>query len=322
MTNQGIKLRNHFLSIISLPMIALLSGFTATQCVAEADTSLALSLSQLSGASDFQIGGLVQLADGTSGYIHFPLSKLEFPSEMTLFGIGFIAQYPDSQITGKISTSVSESTTTMKDSDWGVIDINPTTTPTTLDVYSESKNEGELQMLELRYASQSPEPIISSTGLFGVGLLLQRYHFDVHDGLQVYPSTGATPDPLPGNVLKYDLDIFVPYGFLRLENNAASDGLSWYGEIAFSPWATVEDKDQHLLRNRVSRGSYEGYSLIYDLGVMWQASTMYVALTYRHINITADGKQRVTDDGIYSHTINAESNSEHDIFSLTLKVPL
>jgi len=310
-------LRNYLLSII-----ALLSCFTTTHCAAEANTSLELNLSQFSGASDFQIGGLVQLADGTSGYVHFPLSKLEFPSEMWLLGIGLKAQYPDSQITARISTNVAESTTTMKDSDWGIPDINPSTTPDTLDVYSESKNEGELQMLELRYASIRQLTSVKSTRFFGVGILLQRYHFDVHDGLQVYPSTGAAPDPLPGNVLKYDLDIFVPYIFLRLESNASNNGLSWFGELAYSPRTTVEDKDQHLLRNRVSKGSYDGDAIIYDLGVMLQTSNMYnLALSYRHIKITSDGKQRVRDNGIYSHTIYAENNSDHGILSLTLNVP-
>lgn len=315
-------MRNHFLPIL-LPFIALLSCFTTIQCAAEeTDTSLDLSLSKFSGATDFQIGGLVRLADGSSGFVHFPLSKLEFPSDMWLFGVGFKAQYPDSQITGRISTSVAESTTTMKDSDWGVPSINPSTTPDTLDVYSESKNEGELQMLELRYASIRPQTIFNSTGLYGVGVLLQQYHFDIHDGLQVYPSTGAAPDPLPGNVLKYDLDIFVPYIFLRLENNATNNGLSWYGELAFSPLAKVEDKDQHLLRNRVSRGDYDGNAIIYDLGVILQQSNMYrFALSYRHIRITSDGDQRVVDDGIYSHTIYAENNSDHGIFSLTVTVP-
>lgn len=310
-------MRNYLLSIV-----ALLSYFTNTQCAAEADTSLELSLNQLSGASDYQIGGLVQLADGTSGYVHFPISKLEFPSDMSLFGFSFKARYPDSQITARISTSVAESTTTMKDSDWGVTSINPSTTPNTLDIYSESENEGELRMLELRYAGIRQQEFGKSTGFFGVGMLFQQYHFDVHDGLQVYPSTGATADPLPGRVLTYDLDIYVPYVFLRFERNVTKNGLSWFGELAFSPWAMVKDKDQHLLRNRVSKGSYDGNAIIFDLGVMLQTSNMYrFSLSYRYINIASDGEQRVRDDGIYSHTIHAENNSEHDIFSLTLKVP-
>jgi hypothetical protein len=311
-------LRNYLL----LPIIALFNCLAANHCAAEANTSLELSLNQLSGASDFQIGGLVQLADGTTGYAHFPVSNLEFPSEMSLFGIGFKARYPDSQITGRISTSVATSTTTMKDSDWGVTSINPSTTPDTLDIYSESKNEGELRMLELRYASIRQQTFGKSTVLFGVGMLLQRYHFDVHDGLQIYPSTGDPADALPGDLLKYDLDTFVPYGFLRLESNTSNNGLSWFGEFAYSPWATVEDEDQHLLRNRVSRGSYDGTAIIYELGAMLQKSNIYhLALSYRHIKITSDGEQRVRDDGIYSHTIYAENNSEHDIFSLTLNVP-
>ena len=109
--------------------LALSGCIVAGESIADESDSLELSLGQLSGATNYQIGGLVQYADGTVDYFHFPLSKLEFPSDMLVLGLGLDLRRGDTQITAKISTSVDAFTTIMKDSDWGIPEYNPNTTP-------------------------------------------------------------------------------------------------------------------------------------------------------------------------------------------------
>jgi hypothetical protein len=306
----GSSLRTHLIKLVALSCIV-----ATNQSIADVSNSVELSLSQLSGSTDYQIGGLVQLADGTSGYVEFPISKLEFPSDMSLLGIGLILQREHSLITARISSSVEESTTTMKDSDWGL------TVPGALDIYSESENDGDMQMLDLRYAGISRPKYSNFTGYLGIGLLMQKYHFDVHDGTQTYPSTGLPDDPLPGSLLTYDLDVTVPYGFVRVEREASDSGLSWYIELAASPIAAVEDEDHHLLRDKVNKGTYDGSATIYDIGMTYRGSSNFsVALSYKRTKIDTEGEQDSSFSGVYNHTIEAENTSDHELYSLSVSV--
>lgn len=301
-----------------------------------AERQVLVQLSQLTGVTDYEIGGFVQEVNGASGYIHFPVSKLEFPSDMRVLGIGLVSQTDKTQWSVKVSLSVQEDTTTMKDSDWILA-------PDSLDVYSESKNDGEVKMFEWRYASKFKSSE-SFTKFLGVGLLRQEYHFQVHDGLQIehieFPDDPNSDDPnitlppvrisppnirpLPGNTISYDLTMFIPYAYFRLESDSQSSRLAWYGEIAVSPFAKVTDQDQHLLRAKVSQGDYIGTAFIYEIGsTYFLYNNASLAVSYRRITLDTDGHQdaRFRFNEVDNHRIQADNQSDHTLVSLSLSVP-
>ena len=99
--------------------------------------------------------------------------------------------------------------------------------------------------------------------------------------------------------------------------------MSWFAELAFSPMVSVQDKDQHLLRNLVITGDFEGEAIRYQLGVSFGlGSKGAILLAYDNLKIETDGKHSFSENGLSQGSIYAENRNEQETISLSFRMPL
>jgi outer membrane protease len=206
----------------------------------------------------------IEASDGASSVA----SELEFPIETG--AIGLHARFapardpgrggPSFEIGGALS--IGEATGTMKDSDWlsGAAETAEVGAPHDgRDIYSESKSDVRARMLEARAAWEldaiAPGVVLAPM----VGVLYERFEFDVHDGRQWGYGPWNTPEytgSFAGRALRYEVRYLAPYlgGRAGLERGAfrASAELWW------SPVADADDEDDHLLRGKLSTTEARG----------------------------------------------------------------
>jgi outer membrane protease len=157
---------------------------------------------------------------------------------------------------------------TMRDSDWlsDSLDIdevgfaNPGK-----DIYSESDAELDALVVEARAAWEFP--LARAPGLVLapiVGMLYQRFDYDVRNVHQVGygPYAPTFTGSAAGQVLLYGVTYRVPYVGARAA--LARGKVTATADVWFSPFASAHDRDDHLLRAKLSETDASGTA--------WQAS--------------------------------------------------
>ncbi|MDH5376884.1 MAG: omptin family outer membrane protease [Gammaproteobacteria bacterium] len=218
------------------------------------------------GHVTYQIGGFGSFR-GEPGYAHFPLSELKFPQDNTLAVLSFSSVIRNKyQLNIELAESLTkDNDDPMEDSDWGISFINPNTSASTLDVYSHSRVESESSEFDVSISSLQKQFKYRNqffqdwTYSYGGGYLYQKQSFRTFDLVQWYPSTGAPTDTMSGLVLTYNVAMSMPYIQFQTESHYSSE-LNFSLLIKASPFLTVKDHDEHLLRDQASDGKSEGYA--------------------------------------------------------------
>ena len=157
---------------------------------------------------------------------------------------------------------------TMKDSDWLSDSIDIATVGATnpgKDIYSESKAELRTLIFEGRVAWQhEPSPGFRVSPLAGV--LYQRFKYDVRDVTQVGygPYAAGFSGSASGRVLAYEVSYRAPYAGVRGE--LVRGGFSATAELWYSPFASATDRDDHMLRSKLSTTDASGTAWEAGLG--------------------------------------------------------
>jgi hypothetical protein len=201
-------------------------------------------------------------------------SELEFPlhSLMLRFDGGLAGPRTSTGSRFMLGTSVLFSprgrsgSGTMKDSDWlsGAAEISTVGAPHDgKDIYSESDAQLDALVLDARASWEFPA---SRTFVIApmLGILYQRFVFDVSNVNQVGygPYAPGFTGSAPGSVLDYRVEYTVPYVGARAELGSGAFAVTtdaWY-----SPFAWADDRDDHILRAKLSETSASGTA--------WQAS--------------------------------------------------
>ncbi len=244
------------------------------------------------GDVTYEIGGTVRFPDGDGFSLHFPISRLEWPIETIVGGVVGTAWIGDFvSIDGSCVISLDEGDGLMKDSDWGDEDDT-----SLLTIYSESKIELVYGVVDgLLRLWLRPLPVTGRSALrlaVGGGLLVQHIEWEVTDTDQWYPQEPELGHDLLLDSVNatYDVDLAMPYANATVRWQAERAWAEFGVDVA--PLVGVEDRDDHLLRDRLSRTSATGWgwrlrvSVRHRFGRCWLAGVDVSSLVFE-----ADGEQ-------------------------------
>ena len=259
-----------------------------------------LNAGKLSGDSTYAIGGKVTDNQGNFGNFgdRDHLSELKWPLDVVLASLGGRAEVGRFCVQGEIMKNATSNAGDMEDSDWGIYydtyGPNPAPGfnfyPTTKDVYSTSKTDLSALILDVRGRYAVWQGSRFSTNL-GLGLRYQRFTIVASDVFQYSPT-----------FYSYGLDnVFPtdPFGYAGKGPALELSGLyrfgtmvSLEGSVGYSPLVQAKDRDDHLLRSKLSEGSDTGTAWLVDLKLRLQATEHWFgALGVSGLFINTSGTQ-------------------------------
>jgi len=204
-------------------------------------------------------------------------SELEFPLHGVLSGVQAQLAKGSEPGNGRVVFRVSgllslaDARGTVKDSDW-ITGVYETYDPDTgtyraphdgKDIYSTSRGVLETRVIDARAEWELDTRVRGLVVAPMVGVLYQRFHFDVYDANQVgYGSWAGYTGFVPGKVLDYGVTYWARYVGVKAALGTGRFGAT--ADLWFSPWASADDKDDHLARAKLSTSTASGTA--------WQAS--------------------------------------------------
>lgn len=241
-------------------------------------------------------------------------SLLEFPLDIKLVTITYQQRFNNDYELGlNYKTNLTEEAGTMKDSDWI---YNQKI------FYSESKADLNSNFYDLHLAK------IKNLDKFRLKSILgykyNYFDYTIHDGTQwnyLYNSTSS----LDGEVLDYQVTYHIPYiGFdISTENKKQ---IMWNINVNFSPFLSANDRDDHILRSKLSKAETEGtgifinYNLIY---ILRKNINLKGNISYSNINTSGNQNQYYyagDNKGTENNNITCKITSEQLSFRLALEL--
>ncbi len=260
----------------------------------------------LQGDDTYQIGGRYYSVSTGPGTLHFPLSELKFPAN-SRYPI-LTAQWQPS-VTTRLTASFGEINRQdvvglMLDSDWGVW---AGSTATTLDIFSTSRTtlhlkDYRVKMEWLLGSDVTANP--SASTWIGLSYRYQARSYLSSDIHQIYPSRLAlAPIVVPGPVIQFDRTLQLPAVTLR--GDVRGKPLPWLPEMVmslgaeFAPFATVKDRDDHLLRSKLSITEFSGHSISLSVNLTaLLTSSISVSLGVEQSTLDVTGRQTQSQYGV------------------------
>jgi len=297
--------------LIFLVIIVFIPGMLSAADLPPYDIEVGIGL--LSGDTTYQIGGKTVSSNNSVETIHFPLSELEFPINTFMLSISGTMEF-SKRLTGSLGlqTNAFDNSGKLKDSDWGVWHIGGELpdgsycdpllcTADSLDIYSESDASLDALIFDinLRYKLQSHKSKKASLDLFaGAGYRYENFDYSVSNLDQWYPSFEDYKgydfghEYESGRVLQYD----VTYHITFIEAGASIDLFDKFeldASIGYSPFVYVHDRDNHLLRDKISEGALDGHAIFYSLNLTKQLTgKWFFTVNVTYTDIKTEGKQK------------------------------
>lgn len=261
-------------------------------------------IERMEGDTTYQIGGYIVYADGTSGSNHFPFSELEWPLDVWLGRIDAGLNIGSSwRINGVLKMDLSDPDSNMKDSDWGywyVLGV-PGTSASDFDIYSESsisKFEAFIFDIDVEWAFLQRERWSLFTGL---GYQYQNFDFEgqlIQERLYIggMPITTFIGDG--STSITYEITYSMPYALIG-GDFLIGDNFTLSGSFAYAPWVEADDKDNHVLRNRIAEGDMEGDAYMFDMSARYNfTSSWFMVAGFHYLTIDVDGTMTVAVNGV------------------------
>jgi outer membrane protease len=236
-------------------------------------------------------------------------SELEFPLNTFLLGLefGYIGRNDRGQDDLKVGIqwfrNIDNGSGKLKDSDWisGTAETSPPPNGLGfpahpgLDIYSESDISLKANIIDLR-ASYNYWPSTSlALGPMG-GLLYQNFQYDASNVTQVGygPYAAGYTGSISGPVLTYEVTYVVPYLGVHSEL-LVSRSFKAFLDLGYSPWASAEDKDDHLKRGKLAKGSTTGNAFLAALTAQWDIeNNNFFLIRGQYLKIDTTGTQTQT----------------------------
>jgi len=226
------------------------------------------------------------------------------------------------EVSASVKKNVTDDSGKMKDSDWGAwwLEGYPWAQQNTLDIYSESDAELDVLMFDvnLRYKLYKGISI-------GLGYTHQNFDYEISNLHQWYPSYNyyfgmeSPHDRIDGKVLTYEVTYNIPYIEIAFMGKA-TDNLYVEVSLGYSPIVDAEDEDHHLLRSKVYKTNYDhGNAILLSLQGRYEIAThWFFALQFDYTKIEAEGKSDGYTNGVWSETIDQETESEQIFYALNI----
>ena len=276
-----------------------------------ANFDVTAGIGKLSGDTTYRIGYPVNYVYFGTYEGYFPFSQLEFPLDVYMFSLGGSIEWAQRwKASLSIQTNITDDPGEMKDSDWLTA-----SDPGRLDVYSTSETDLDALILDINLQYKYYQTS-NWSNFVGLGYLRQNFDFECRIKRQYSPSGLPGYDYVgDGSVgIKYEITYNIPYIEVGAQYKF-TDKISLDASLGYSPIVTVEDEDQHLLRNKVNKGDLDGDAFLfwvegrYDIFKNW-----FLTLGIDYVKIETDKGDMVATfegaDSIYNHTVTEEVESE------------
>ncbi|OPZ60641.1 MAG: hypothetical protein BWY87_00345 [Deltaproteobacteria bacterium ADurb.Bin510] len=302
-----------------IALIGLFIALTPLAAMAdEAHFEVELSLGALVGDSTYEIGGTsLSTRTGAQAY-DFPCSRLEFPlNSVMVSGVARLNLDEHVGVFASLGANVLDNTPKMKDSDWLL--------PGSLDLYSESDCDLRTLLAEsgLRYDfNKHTFGYVTDIDSYheanwrlslSAGLKYQHFKYECDNLNQTSPSGRMANEVTglhyvgwwPQTVVKYEIDYELPY--VKAGIQTWNDHISCEAAAGWIPLALANDRDEHLIRSKVSEGDTcgNGYLASFVVRVGLNEDWALRAL-FDYTRILTDGTQRQMISGSSPEIIDIE----------------
>jgi len=280
------------------------------------DLNMNVGAGQMAGKTVYQIGGLITYADGSADEYWFPISELEWPLDFYIASAHADLTFHDQVFVGAdVIKNMSRAAGWMKDSDW-------IAAPNSFDVYSESRTRGEALLWNAHadyifYHSEKEDQEIDL--MLGAGYWHQKFGYHGYSVLEEYPSSPSTPpNDVQARAITYDITYEVPY--VELATFSKYGRFTGYFHLGWSPFASAEDVDHHLLRNKVCRGeSDEGRAYLFGVKAGYELIDSWtLGCQFDYTKIDTDGSQDQWINDAYLGELEWKAFSEQMLVQVTL----
>jgi len=289
---------------------AAILGLSSTSMVGAAsgmEFSMDAGVEAWGGDITYQIGFPVTDAYGYTYHGYFPFSELSFPLDAAFGVVEAEAVIINRYVLGlKVKKNISDPDDDMEDRDW-ISDVNIHR----LDIYSESEVTDFSAFVidvDVSYRFLTNDRVTLAAG---IGYMYQDFEYETAVRRQWSPS-GLTGYDYVGDgrtSLIYEVDFEMPYLMIEGQFNIIP-ALKINGRFAFAPWVDVDDRDQHLLRNKVNTGDLSGSAVMASVGVEYDFTPqMFVTGGLEHTYVDVDGEMDASFYGVYDHTVAEELES-------------
>lgn len=235
------------------------------------------------------------LKGDTTYRISFPggASELEFPLKTYLLGPEISWGYKNAQKQDKFLvklrwlTNIGQGSGKMKDSDWIEGDGQPG-----LDIYSESDIKLRVNIVDANGIYRFWPMKQLSIGPM-MGYRYQQLKYDVKNtdqvGIGIYDLFYTTS--VHGKTMEYKVVYYVPYFGL---NSDVLFGKKFKVNAGggYTPWASAKDRDDHILRYKLSKGDTDGYAYFTNLNAIWNfLPHWFLIISGEYMKIRTTGTQ-------------------------------
>ena len=298
---------------------------------------ISAGIGKMSGDTTYQIGGTTEDSSGTYN-LHDPISELMFPLDIYTINLDasfFFFKNINSNISFK--TNVTDRTDNMEDRDWGVPWEDPTGSgdyywygPDHLDIYSESKTDMTMYMVDLDllynvYRNESSSTNTDFRIYAGLGYLYQEFDFECRLIRQYDLRGAAVPADQQldfegdgGVSLTYNVKSHIPY-FKISSLITANRNILLKANISYSPYVMLNDRDNHKLRNRISKAECKGSALLFSFaGNYFFKNNYFIKAQIDYVKVTTKGNEKQYDNGTWSATIDQKNFSERKSLDISV----
>lgn len=307
-----------FVGIASSSMAAIWADETAEARYAKNNFELWMQGGVEAWAGDitYRIGYPVIDSSGQRYYGYFPFSELEFPLDAAFGVVKAGAVFGNSvAVNVQLKKNISEPDDEMIDRDWIT-----ESRPSRLDIYSESEvTDFSALVLDGDVSYRFLDWDIMQFAA-GAGFMYQNFEYETSLIRQWSPSgmSGYDYGGDGSTSLIYEVDATIPYLLVTGTFNVV-DRLNINARLALAPWVTVEDEDQHLLRDKVNVGDLEGSAVIFSVDANYDiTSQLFVTSGLAHTSIDVDGDMEASFSGVYDHTVEEELTSRQTSVFVTV----
>lgn len=292
------------------------------------DSRFGLSIGRINGMTLFHISSYDLSGSGVE-------SELEFPLDTILFGIEGSYRNTGKRETGgylfryALLTNLDGGRGKMKDSDWLTDDLDVSLVGSPhpgLDIYSESDIDLNALIIDLRLSFDASSEEEWDMGPL-LGLLFEKFSYDASNVVQVGygPYAAGYSGSVSGLVLTYDVTYIVPFLGMHAAFHSPPS-VRVLLDLGYSPWAMAEDRDDHVLRSKLSEASATGNAFLSTLAAQWEiGNRSSIELRGEYLRIDTKGSQNQTfydGSGISFSGINDRIESEQFSVSAVFAVRL
>lgn len=255
---------------------------------------------RLGGDTTYTIGGHVSDNLGNAEDLWWPLSELKWPLDVWMLSGGAQIDFSRFSVSGEVFKNVTNDAGDMEDSDWGVYFIetgNPFFATETKDVFSTSEADLDALIFDVRARYWALKKGVFSLAV-GAGWRYEDFDFEASNVKQYSPSApsyGLPSDPFafndPGLAVTYDVTYNIPYIEIAADISAG-EKVTLEAFIGYSPIVKAEDKDDHVLRSKLSEGDCDGTAIMVGIDARYNITKHWFGLLgFDYISIDTDGTQ-------------------------------